>query len=325
MNKVWSALAVFLLLLIVVGAFSVRWPKSSPSVAVVETVDETESEIFIEGTEMFNVALFEEWLSQMRLADRLAHAGECTYLECVALEEPTDDDATDDWSYIRELRRRQMADRARGLADRQVDRPVRVTMREFLADLEGMQSSSSSSFDEENFSSSSSSRRSYFGNRSSSSSSSRRSYFGNSSSRSSSYSSYSSSSSSYTSSLTPNTDQYADIDEENDQNEVSDCGDDHDNDGDNFSDRYDPDCHDDGNPDNPESYVPSRRESIPLTTFYGEKCSPGRSFVSLVGEETTAGNEGYTFPYLIDGGCPVTGAMIKVNTSDDSFGGSLDF
>lgn len=54
-------------------------------------------------------------------------------------------------------------------------------------------------------------------------------------------------------------------------------------------------------------------------------CHRGRSLLALVDpEDMTTGNDGWTFPVLIDGGCPVTGAMLKARGDGNGFGGPLN-
>lgn len=57
---------------------------------------------------------------------------------------------------------------------------------------------------------------------------------------------------------------------------------------------------------------------------FNHYCDRSRSLLSIFdfGEMTT-GREGWTFPVLLNGDCPITAAMIKVDKSG-GFGGPLD-
>lgn len=58
--------------------------------------------------------------------------------------------------------------------------------------------------------------------------------------------------------------------------------------------------------------------------YRNSRCARSRSFLSLFPEEElTTGSEGWTFPVLLNGDCPISVGILKVNTSG-TFGGSLD-
>lgn len=55
------------------------------------------------------------------------------------------------------------------------------------------------------------------------------------------------------------------------------------------------------------------------------RCHRGRSFVGIFDpDDVTTGAFGMTVPVLIDGDCPVTGAMLKGPELDEGFGGALN-
>lgn len=54
------------------------------------------------------------------------------------------------------------------------------------------------------------------------------------------------------------------------------------------------------------------------------RCPRSRSFLNLFGEdELTKGSQGWTFPVLLNGDCPVTAAILKYGDNQGGFGGSL--
>lgn len=55
------------------------------------------------------------------------------------------------------------------------------------------------------------------------------------------------------------------------------------------------------------------------------KCARGRSLLAIFDtDDITSGENGWTFPVLIDGNCPVSAAILKGPESGDGFGGRLN-
>ncbi len=122
---------------------------------------------------------------------------------------------------------------------------------------------------------------------------------------------------------------------------VAECGDGKDNDGDGTVDADDPQCHSDGKADFLPSYDYRRKsESQNQATTSGASSSRvsgatgthiagdcgDRSVIPAFGNGAFTGNEGATFPHLVNGDCPVVGAILPVwAPNNDTVFGSLDF
>lgn len=123
---------------------------------------------------------------------------------------------------------------------------------------------------------------------------------------------------------------------------VAQCGDGRDNDGDGKIDADDPNCHTDGNADYLPSYdyrltnesrttsllgtgssISTASGSTRVAYNFGSGGCQGRSLVPLLGDAST-GDNGYVFTGLINGDCPISAAVLKVNHRSGPFG-SMDF
>jgi hypothetical protein len=132
------------------------------------------------------------------------------------------------------------------------------------------------------------------------------------------------------------------------------CGDGRDNDGDGTIDADDPQCHSDGNATYLPSYdyrfrsesqflsaltssslssmsstVFSRSSSLSSVNTIHSASNPcaDRSVIPALGDNALTGNEGTTVPYLINGGCPVTGAILPAwgGNSSTVFGSLAEY
>ncbi len=117
---------------------------------------------------------------------------------------------------------------------------------------------------------------------------------------------------------------------------VAECGDGKDNDGDGTVDAEDPQCHTDGNGDYLPSYDyrrPSESRSVtqgnsssaPGIATHGTVACADRSIIPALGDGAFSGDEGATFPYLLNGDCPVSAAILPAWGQGGTVFGSLEF